>query len=104
MAGVPRRIQLNNKGAETLHQEIAETVESGSKIHTDKHGAYRDRGLAGYIHSHVKHGSGEYVGAGNVTKNSVESMWTLFKRSVYGIWHHVSVGLRGGLRTWTMVR
>lgn len=72
----------------TLHRELAETVEPGSTVHTDDHGAYRS--LTGYAHGHVKPGAGTFVGAGDVTTNSVESMWALLKRGLYGTWHKAS--------------
>ena len=61
----------------------------GSEIHTDELASYE--ALPEYIRRHVTHGKGMYVGAGNVHVNSVESMWSVFKRGVYGIWHSVSV-------------
>ena len=72
-----------------LHAEITKHVEPGSAIHTDEHSGYDN--LPGYIRSHVKHGAGQYVGANDIHVNSVESMWAVFKRGVYGTWHHVSV-------------
>lgn len=72
----------------TLHGAIAQIVEPGSTLHTDDHGGYR--GIAGYSHGHVNHSAGEYVGAGDITTNSVESMWALLKRGLYGTWHKAS--------------
>ena len=73
----------------TLHREITAHVESGSEIHTDEHSGYE--GLPAYIRCHVKHSAGEYVGANNIHVNSVESMWAVMKRGLYGTWHHASV-------------
>ena len=72
----------------TLHAAIERHVESGSLVCTDEHAAYR--GLVGYEHGHVCHGRGEYVGPGDVHTNSVESLWALLKRGLYGTWHHCS--------------
>ncbi len=33
---------------------------------------------------------GEFVGAGDITTNGVESMWALLKRGLYGTWHKAS--------------
>ena len=75
--------------AGTLKKAIADHVEPGSEIHTDEHSGYAN--LPDYIRRHIKHGAGEYVGAGDVTVNAVESMWAVLKRGIYGIWHQVSV-------------
>ena len=73
----------------TLHREIAKHVEPGSELHTDEHSGYDD--LPAYIRRHVKHGAGEYVGANDIHVNSVESMWAVLKRGLYGTWHKASV-------------
>lgn len=73
----------------TLRARIEKHVEPGSEVHTDEHSGYAT--LPGYIRRHVTHGKGQYVGAGNIHVNSVESMWAVLKRGVYGTWHHVSV-------------
>ena len=72
----------------TLHAAIESHVEPGSELHTDEHAGYR--GLHRFYHRHVNHGRGEYVGAGNIHTNSVESMWALLKRGLYGTWHKAS--------------
>ena len=71
----------------TLQQFVSGTVEPGSTIYTDDHPAYR--GMADIDHETVKHSLGEYV-QGPAHTNSVESVWAVLKRSVYGTWHHVS--------------
>jgi transposase-like protein len=72
----------------TLKAAIGETVETGSTLHTDDHSGYQ--GMVGYEHEHVNHSAGEYVGAGDITTNGVESMWALLKRGLYGTWHKAS--------------
>jgi len=39
----------------------------------------------------VNHSKGQYVRDGIVHTNGIEAVWSLFKRQVYGIHHHVSV-------------
>ena len=75
--------------AETLRREIYKHVEAGSELHTDEFPGYAN--LPDYIRRHVSHGKGEYVGAGNIHINSVESMWAVLKRGLYGTWHKASV-------------
>jgi len=62
--------------AKTLHQAIAGTVEEGLTIHTDEHRSYHGR-------RSVKHSSGEYVGSGDISTNSIDSMWAVLERGIY---------------------
>ncbi|MCY4011136.1 MAG: IS1595 family transposase [Gammaproteobacteria bacterium] len=82
-------VHVEGQSQKVFHREIHRLVEPGTHIQTDEHKGYNN--LPGYIRSHVKHGAGEYVGAGDVTVNSVESMWAVLKRGIYGVWHQVSV-------------
>ncbi len=43
----------------------------------------------GYPHFTVNHSEGEYV-RGAVHTNTIEGFWSLFKRSVVGIYHQIS--------------
>lgn len=72
-----------------LYAEIEENVEPGSTLYTDEHRGYNN--LPGYIRKYVSHSKGEYVGAGNVHTNTIESVWAVFKRSLHGTWHHCQV-------------
>ena len=56
---------------------------------TDEHGAYRglSEGFAG--HEAVAHSRGEYV-RGDSHTNSIEGVFSLFKRQIVGAHHHVS--------------
>ena len=74
----------------TLRREIARHVEVGSAVYTDEHRGYN--GLeAAYQRGTVNHGSGEYVGANDIHTNSIESVWAVLKRGLYGTWHKASV-------------
>ena len=74
--------------AASLQSEIRANIETGSTIHTDEHAGYV--GLAhDYTHETIMHGAGEYVRDG-VTTNSIESVWAVMKRGVYGVYHHAS--------------
>ena len=66
---------------ETLHGEIKEQVEKGSKLFTDEWRSYR--GLdAEYIHEVINH-SIEYV-RGHIHTNGIENFWSLLKRTLKG--------------------
>lgn len=67
----------------TLHSEIQNTIEPGSKVYTDNFRAYQRLGKKGYTHKSVDHSTGEYV-RGNIHTNGIENVWSLFKRYLSG--------------------
>jgi len=74
-----------------LKQAIREHVAANSELHTDSrgYGELKDE----YYHFTVKHRGGEYSrreGRHLVTTASVESYFSLLKRGVIGVFHHVS--------------
>ena len=83
-------VPVESTDKQTLQAKIAEHVEEGSMICTDEHQSYKGLEALGYEHGSVKHGAGEYVGANDIHVNSAESMWAVFRRGLYGTWHHCS--------------
>jgi len=63
---------------------------SGVELHTDQWRPYGRVGRLCKTHKTVNH-SIEYVTAGGVHNNHVESAWSLFNRSVIGSFHKISV-------------
>ncbi|MCH7784124.1 MAG: transposase [Bacteroidetes bacterium] len=49
---------------------------------------YRSLDLT-YTHSTVVHFARQYV-VGNVHTNNIENFWSVLKRGLYGVYHHVS--------------
>ena len=80
---------VSGTDAATLHAEIKVGVEAGSTLYTDEHGGYQGLGALAFKHETVNHSAGEFVRDG-VSTNSIESVWAVFKRGVYGTFHHVS--------------
>jgi transposase-like protein len=72
-----------------LHRAIHTHIEPGSMIHTDEHAAYHGLGGLFFGRETVNHGAGEFV-RGNVTTNSIESVWAVLKRGIVGVYHHTS--------------
>lgn len=68
---------------------IRQHVPAGSEISTDENSIYRTLYLRGYRHGRVNHALGEYV-VGSVHTNSIENVWSQFKRSIRGTHVHVS--------------
>jgi transposase-like protein len=72
---------IESTNRETLHSEVKEKVETGSKLFTDEWLSYR--GLdESYIHEVINHGI-EYV-KGNVHTNGIENFWSCLKRTLKG--------------------
>jgi transposase-like protein len=73
----------------TVHPLIYQRVAIGSTLHTDEARAYS--GLSGEVFEHetINHSAGEYARDG-VSTNSIESVWAVLKRGIYGTFHHVS--------------
>lgn len=59
-------------------------------IFTDEWISYRGLGNKYARHETVNHKAKEYV-RGDVSTNSIENVWSLFKRSVVGTFHHMSI-------------
>ena len=75
---------------DTLHSFIQETVrDEAEAIYTDELAAYL--GIADHDtrHETVNHSADEWV-MGDVHTNTIEGVWSLFKRSIVGAFHKVS--------------
>jgi len=72
----------------TLLPVMRAHVKEGTVIYTDDWGAYRKLSKD-YVHFIVNHSYGIYVD-GNAHTNSIEGFWSIFKRGIVGIYHHVS--------------
>ena len=70
----------------TLHGFIEDHIARGATLFTDEHPAYRGARMR---HEAVRHSAGEYVD-GMAHINGVESFWSLLKRGIIGVYHHVS--------------
>jgi transposase-like protein len=78
-----------NTRRHNLEQFIDSTVDDDTAaIYTDELKSYE--GIAGKKHETVDHKAEEWV-RGDVHTNTVESAWSLLKRSVVGTYHHMSV-------------
>ncbi len=76
--------------AEVLHGFVNEHVADGAEaIFTDEHDGYRGIGDENTRHETVNHSAEEWVRA-DVHTNTVEGVWSLFKRSIVGSYHQLS--------------
>lgn len=79
---------VENVQEETLTDEIKKHVDSEAKIYSDEWMAYKKLNNI-FKHEYVKHNSSEYVRE-RVHTNTIEGFWSLLKRGIIGIYHHVS--------------
>jgi len=80
--------KVNDVKGKTLKPIIRDTVPKGATISTDEYRGYN--GLKkDFTHIKVNHSLGVYVD-GLASTNGVENFWSIFKRGIYGIYHHVS--------------
>lgn len=63
-------------------------VKEGATINTDESSIYRNLGI-NYTHDTVVHSAKQYV-VGNTHTNTIENFWSVLKRGLYGVYHHVS--------------
>jgi transposase-like protein len=84
---VERRKKATKK---TLHRFVLETTAGDTKRYmTDENPGYHGIADADTTHEAVNHSMEEWV-RGDVHTNSVEGVWSLFKRSIVGSYHQVS--------------
>jgi transposase-like protein len=87
--GQARSNHIANISSKTLRPILVEQVSRKSSLMTDTAGGYMDVGKEFERHEMVDHGAGEYV-RGDAHSNTVEGYFSIFKRGVYGVYHHIS--------------
>ncbi len=79
-----------NATRESVHGFLDDVVaDEAEAIYTDSHHSYRGIGDHDTVHAWVDHSREEWVN-GQVHTNTVESVWSLFDRSVIGSYHKLS--------------
>ena len=88
--GELRTEHVSDAKAKTLQDMVAKNVAKGAAMLTDEDRSFFGLGK-NYLHLAVNHSAGEYVRLGGfVHTNSIEAVWALLKRQIYGIHHWVS--------------
>ena len=89
--GMIRIERIPNIKKSTLHDFIQRTVRDETEaIYTDELRSYLGIADENTRHETVRHSEEEWV-VGDVHTNSVEGVWSLFKRSIVGSFHKMSV-------------
>jgi transposase-like protein len=82
-------VVVHSADKESIENAMTENIDEKAVIHSDEHTAYEDIDDLFEGHETVNH-SGKEFARGNVTTNGIESVWAVFKRGVYGTFHHIS--------------
>ena len=88
--GLVRLERIPDVRRKTLHGFIRRTVKDQAEaLYTDELASYLGIEDGDTRHETVNHGADEWV-VGDVHTNSIEGVWSLFKRSIVGSFHKVS--------------
>lgn len=79
---------IPNTGKWTLLKQIKENVSPTARLMTDEYYGYTQLKYLGYNHQFVTHNQ-TYV-VGDIYTQSVENLWSIFKRGIYGVYRVVS--------------
>ena len=86
--GILKAMQIPDTSSETIQPILDKEIAVGTKVVTDEWWGYRRLHLA-YQHHYISHAANEYC-IGDIHTNSIEGFWSLFKRSIIGIYHYAS--------------
>ncbi len=86
--GTVRSFHVQMVNAKTLKEVMDKHVSKDANLMTDDAYVYRRLGKEYASHETVKHSAGEYA-RGHVTTNTIEGYFSIFKRGLVGIFHHV---------------
>jgi len=87
--GQVRSTHVDAVGAETLRPILLAQTTRDTRLMTDKSSAYKMVSNEFRAHGRVDHGIGEYV-RGDVHTNTIEGYFSILKRGITGVYHHVS--------------
>jgi transposase-like protein len=85
--GKARTFHVANADMNTVHNLMRDNVAKESRIHTDESNLYNLAKWRFAQHEAVKHSADEYV-RGDVTTNTVEGYFSIFKRGMKGVYQH----------------
>jgi transposase-like protein len=86
-AGNVRSFHVPTADAETVAKIVRENVHRESRLHTDESKLYVNVGKEFAVHETIIHAHGEYA-RGDVTTNTVEGYFGIFKRGMRGDYQH----------------
>jgi hypothetical protein len=87
--GKARSFHVERADQDTVHQIMAANITKEASVNTDESHLYNIAKWRFAKHETVKHSANEYV-RGDVTTNSVEGYFSIFKRGMKGVYQHCS--------------
>lgn len=88
--GKVRAKKINKADGKTIKPILKRELSKDAILLTDGFGGYAGLGKHFKAHLTVNHVGGEYVRNGNIHTNTIEGFWSLFKRSIIGVYHYAS--------------
>jgi hypothetical protein len=86
---IPFAKPITERSLTAIHGEIHDNVELGSQLYSDDSIVFDDLDGLFFRHESVNHSAGEYA-RGPASTNSIESVWALLKRGIYGVYTGLS--------------
>jgi transposase-like protein len=87
--GKVRSYHVPEVTAVTLKPIIVDAIAKDTHFRTDESGVYWEVGEQFASHRTIVHSLGEYV-RGDAHTNTVEGYFSIIKRGIYGVYHHIS--------------
>ncbi len=87
--GKARTFHVDRADKVTVTKIVSQNIAKESRLHTDESRLYSDAKHFVAKHESIVHTQGEYV-RGDVTTNTVEGYFSIFKRGMKGIYQHCS--------------
>ena len=87
-SGTTKTFVVKNLQGKTVNVIVRENISQKARLITDEYKGYQFQKI-GYNQERVNHAEKKYV-MDDAHTNTIESVWALLKRSVFGIYHHVS--------------
>lgn len=85
--GKARTFHVAEANRETIEKILAANASTDSRLHTDESPLYKRMGQRFAAHESVNHSKDEYA-RGDVTSNSAEGFFNVFKRGMNGVYQH----------------
>ena len=87
--GKAKIMHVKGAGARALLPQIQQNIAPNTQIYSDEYGAYKTLPRLGYPHGTVRHRNMQFRN-GNAHTQTIEGIWSHFKRGINGTYHHVS--------------
>jgi len=85
--GEARAFHMPHVTADNIREKLVTNADRKSRLHTDESPLYKAVGTEYATHETVNHGAKEYA-RGDVTSNTVEGFFGVFKRGMTGVYQH----------------